>query len=145
MPVSSFPLPESAGGAFDAIIIKVEGNLMSINMSWMIKDEVATVATGVKDACGMCVNVQGTFEQLELFNCVLDNKSIEYAFKFKIAGDPSPPPLMCHAIVIKDFEQAVLVTKFNAVISGTAPITYTARLTMVVGDIATASIENVVG
>lgn len=109
---SDFPIPELRD--FQNIIVKAEGNRMVINMSWTIKDEDTTIVTSTPSQ-----QVKTVQQQLDFFVNTFQPNSISDVYKIEIDG----------------IERAGTIRKMTFTKQASTPITYSASMEFVAGDV----------
>ena len=110
-PISDFPIPELKDTC--NILVKAEGNRLVISLGWVIKEETCNISS---EASPSTKTVQ---EQLTyLINCFQPN-SIEDSYEITVDG------------IVR--EGSIRKWSFNK--SSTTPVTYSARLEFIAGDV----------
>jgi len=133
-PVAVFAIPEGqvktddgtdpdAAKKQEPIIIKVEGNTMTISVSWTLKIETSTIATGGVPALPVITSVG---DQLEFLFKTFQNRGIKYKYNFTADSFSNTD---------------TLITKLIAQKTSGTPVTYLMTMTMVVGDTQTTVSE----
>ena len=111
-PAGDFPIPELRD--VENIIVKAEGNRLTINIAWIVKDEPATIVTSCPSQCVATVQ-----QQLDFFYNTFQPNSIEDVYKVSIDG----------------LERAGTFRKLSFSKSSSTPVTYNARLEFISGDV----------
>jgi len=145
-PVQVIALPQAEGGDECAFTIKVEGNVTTINVSWTIKDEDATVVDEFTGAGCQPAVVRTTAEQICFLTNAFQNKTIDYCYDFYLgecgaccdANGGFSVPLSrseaCTAFCMSSMlRKRVKVQGVNFTKSKNTPVTYIANMTMAVG------------
>ncbi len=145
-PVQIIALPQAEGGDEDAFTIKVEGNITTINVSWTIIDEAATVVDEFTGMGGQPAVVQTAAEQICFLTGAFQNKTIEYCYDFYLgeegaccdANNCISPPLTraqaCTAFGASSMlKKRVKVQGVTFTKSKQTPVTYIANMTMAIG------------
>ena len=108
LPAMIYALPESDDQA--AIGVKVEGNLTTINVSWTLVDEAATVVDGA--------SILTADQQMDYLTDDFQPKGSEYTYQFQLLDSNGS----------SFFTKNGILTKVNISKSGDAPVTYNATV-----------------
>jgi len=110
-PVSEFPIPELPDEC--AILVKAEGNTLTINVAWTIKDETFDLSS---EASPATKTVQ---EQLSYILDRFQPQSIEDSYEIQVDG----------------ITRAGFPRNWNFTKSSNTPVTYEARFEFIAGDL----------
>ena len=108
LPAMIYALPESNDQA--AIGIKVEGNLTTINVSWTLVDEAATVVDGA--------SILTADQQMDYLTDDFQPKGSEYTYQFQLLDNGGSV----------FYTKNGILTKVNISKSGDTPVTYNATV-----------------
>jgi hypothetical protein len=114
-PISTMALPEENDSK--AILVKGEGNTMSISIAWTLNDESSTISTAA--------SVITTNEQLHYWINSLQPDSIEDSWEITIPGDTTSTDIVRGGSIRK--------MTFNK--SSNAPTLYEGRIEFISGDV----------
>lgn len=112
-PSGDFPIPETED--FGNIVVKAEGNRLSFLISWVLKEESATIVSGY--ACPPTVTT--VQQQIDYWLNVFQAYSIEGKYRLTIDG-----------IVRIGYIRSIKFSK-----DANSPITYNASLDFIAGDV----------
>ena len=119
-----YALPESAADA--AIGVKVEGNLTTVNISWTLVDEAATVVDGQ--------SILTADQQMNyLMGTDFQPQGTQYSYELKLLDKDGN----------SFFTKNGIVTKINVSKSGSTPVTYGATMMFSVATM-TVSLEDAI-
>lgn len=116
-PATPFPIPETSHTG--AILIKIEGNTMIINVSWLLRDRGAG-NTAVLELTGGSA-IQTVEQQRNFLFETFESKGLEYKFSLTVAG------------VSPSFSKNGLITKMLVDKDAVEPEHYRATATFIVG------------
>lgn len=123
MPVSPLPLPEDT--ATNALLLKMEGNVLTITIQWLV-DDLKSGQTHVDELTGGSAIT--TAEQMRNFLIsTFENQGLEYKYGFEYEG------------VTPTFDVEGVVTDISVVKTGSEPVQYRATATFVVGQVDTVT------
>ena len=112
-PAGDFPIPETED--FGNIVVKAEGNRLSINVSWTLHEENCSVVSGY---CG-APTITTVQQQIDYWINTFQPYSIESKYLLKADG-----------ITRIGFIRSLSFTK-----SASTPVTYSANLDFIAGDV----------
>ena len=116
-PVSPMPLPEE--DKLKAILVKMEGNTMAMSVAWTINDEASSVVN--------TSTVATAEKQREFLLDTMEYKSIEDKFTLESSG------------LSPEWSYVGVPTKLSLQKTSDSPITYSATLDYIIGDVITIS------
>lgn len=119
LPAMIYALPESSDD--DAIGVKVEGNLTTINVSWTLVDEAATVVDGA--------SILTADQQMDYLTDDFQPKGTSYVYQFQLLDNSGS----------SFFTKNGIITKLNISKSGDAPVTYNATVVFSVATMTAGS------
>jgi len=124
-------LPQSEDGDQDNVLVKAEGNMVRINISWTLIDETTspvvpwgTSPTTFISSSKYPNGIKTPDEQVMFFLDEFQNKGVEYLYRITI-GDTN---------TIRRWGN---IEKFTAQKQGIAPVTWKANLTFIAGNVVT--------
>ena len=120
LPAMIYALPESSDD--DAIGVKVEGNLTTINVTWTLVDEDSTVVDGA--------SILTADQQMSFLLNDFQPKGASYAYQLQLLDGSGN----------SFFTKSGIITKCNILKSGDTPVTYQANVLFSIADM-TASVE----
>jgi len=127
-PVSPMPLPEE--GADSNILVKIEGNSATMSLNWIIKNETATPVTVTES--GGASNILTALQQVGYFT----NEPGEGSFQPHSVADNYRIQLKNGSTVL--WEKLGFFTKFTLSMQGSAPVTWSAQASFIVGNVITS-------
>ena len=127
-PVSPMPLPEE--GADSNILVKIEGNSATMSLNWIIKDETATPVTVTES--GQASDVLTALQQVGYFT----NEPGDGSFQPHSVADNYRIQLKDGSTVL--WEKLGFFTKFTLSMQGSAPVTWSAQASFIVGNVITS-------